>query len=178
MSLKLKTWIYLAVGLLVSVSVCACASGKGETKFPMEPDKIIIGTAGSEREILPNDGAYREILSQMKERVDRSEAFDRVLSIAHDPESGKHASVEMRKSETFVEFVYNAPTEQKFNTMQAGGKATTEGIEVRCLFFPLTGEYHKCFFIGRDGNYDSAITMGNLADNTALISNVRDLMAT
>lgn len=146
-----------------------------ENEFPVDPDKIIVGTSGKEKEVLPDDKAYDEIISRIKDRVRKSGSFDDLLSIDHDPDSGKHLSFDLRQSETFVEFVYDKCISQTLQESQPGGSSAAEKIDVCRIFFPLTREYHFSFFIGKDPDYANSAIMGDLVDNTSLVSYVEQM---
>lgn len=109
MKIKYRILFLLTIALLV---ICSCQSGgeggkSAEHAFPVAPDRIVIGANGKETELSDKDDGYREIVSFIQERVERSEGFLVASLAAVDPESGKHLSSELRKTETFVEFVYD-----------------------------------------------------------------------
>ena len=171
---------FLAFLLVISIFVLSSCgtddiTGQSVANFPLDPDKIIVGTNGAEKEYLPDDMEYNEIISLINERFIKSERFDRAALDAYDPDSGMHLSFDLRDRETFVEFVYNECTVQRLNMLQSGGSITTEEINVSRVFFSLTRDYHDCFFIGKDANYDTSETLGILADNTTLITYVNNL---
>lgn len=163
--------------MILVLSSCGAKEADNTTTpdFPVDPDKILIGADGYEKEVLPESEEYNKIIALIKERVNKSEELGKMLLDAHDPDSGKHLSCELRESEVFVEFIYNECTPQKFGALRSGDEKAEE-INVHRIFFSLTRTYHDCFFIGKDADYKEAITIGPLADNTELITYVRDLV--
>lgn len=163
------------------VLLSSCGSNETDTintsEFPVDPDKIIVGTVGSEKEILRDDKEYNEILSQVKERIKDSEALDAARLDDHDPETNEHLSFEIRENEVFIEFVYNESKVQKFEMLESGGKTVAKEINVHRIFFPLTGNYHDCFFIGKDAGYKETITLGKLAEKAELVTYISNLVA-
>ena len=121
--------------------------------------------------------ALSKIVSFIQERVERSEGFLVASLAAVDPESGKHLSSELRKTETFVEFVYDEGNLQAIPMKQAGGEIAEEEVSACRIFFPLTREYHRSFFVGANEDYTKSVTFGILPDKTELISYVCDLIA-
>lgn len=86
-------------------------------------------------------------------------------------------SSELRKTETFVEFVYDEGNLQAIPMKQAGGEIAEEEFSACRIFFPLTREYHSSFFVGANEDYTKSVTFGILPDKTELISYVCDLIA-
>lgn len=171
---------------LVALTAILCSCGKNQTsgdnepssapEFPVAPDKIIIGVKGEESELTPEDEAFDKIMSKIRERKEKDDRFDAMLLDAYDPYTGEHLSRELKKSETFVEFIYNECRSQKFNKVEPYGEKSDWEIDVQRIFFSLSGEYHDCFFIGSDADYKTATTLGMLADDTSLVVYVRDLV--
>ena len=98
MKIKYRILFLLTIALLV---ICSCQSGgeggkSAEHAFPVAPDRIVIGANGKETELSDKDDGYREIVSFIQERVERSEGFLVASLAAVDPESGKHLSSELR----------------------------------------------------------------------------------
>lgn len=180
MKIKYRILFLLTIALLV---ICSCQSGGEGGKsaehaiFPVAPDRIVIGANGKETELSDKDDGYREIVSFIQERVERSEGFLVASLAAVDPESGKHLSSELRKTETFVEFVYDEGNLQAIPMKQAGGEIAEEEFSACRIFFPLTREYHSSFFVGANEDYTKSVTFGILPDKTELISYVCDLIA-
>ena len=174
--MKVKVLICSLIMILI-LSSCGARDADNTTTpdFPVDPDKILVGADGYEKEISPESEEYNKILALIKERANKSEELGKMLLDAHDPDSGKHLSYELRESEVFVEFIYDECKSQNFDLLQSGS-VTTEEINVNRIFFSLTRTYHDCFFIGKDAEYKDAITIGPLADNTELITYVRDLV--
>ena len=161
---------------------CSCGTKgkdtpKTKSEFPVNPDILILGNGGNEVEFMSDDKEYSEIISLIKERTEKSDGFAVASLDAYDFESGEHMSRELRKNETFVEFVYNECKPQSFAMSKAGGGIEVEEFDVRRIFFSLTRDYHDCFFIGEDDDYKNSTTLGPLVDNTTLITYVRDLVA-
>lgn len=172
--MKIKSLICLF--FLAVIAFTSCKKEAPDAAFPMTPDKIIVGTGGNEKEILPDDGAFDEIISKIKERVKKSAGFSTAALAAYDPETGKHLSYGQRESETFVEFIYDECKTQEIDMLKPGPEAASRDIDVHCIFFPLTGECHGEFFVGDDLYYKSAATLGILADSTELITYVNSLV--
>lgn len=147
-----------------------------DSTFPEKPDKIIAGTGGVEKEILPGDKAFDKIVSFVRERAGKSDAFGVLRLAVHDPETEKHLSYELRESETFVELIYDECKEQSFNMMQSGGGSAEEEKEIKRIFLSLTGEEHNDIFISHDDEYKSAATLGSLTDVAELITYVNDFV--
>lgn len=187
MILKNKHLIFSLLLTLLLLITCSCKSAneiKDQEEPPESssvilcaPDKITVGANGIERELFPDDEEYTKIVSFINERVTKSGGFLVAALAAHDPETEKHLSYELRKSETFVEFVYNECKPQKLNMLQAGGSFTTEEYDIQRIFFPLTRDYHDSFFVSKDADYVNTTTLGSLVDKTELITYVRDLVA-
>ncbi len=152
------------------------AAKKPDNAFPAEPDKIIVGSDGVEKEILPGEKAYKKIVSYVRERADKSDAFGTLLLDAYDFETREHFSYRLRESETFVEFIYDECKGQTFNMMQSGGGSADEEKEIKRIFLSLTGEEHNDIFISHDDEYKSSATLGLLTDSTELITYVNDLV--
>lgn len=174
--MKVKILLFLCIMILI-LSSCGAkeADNIATPDFPVDPDKILVGADGYEKEILPESEEYNKIVALINERVNKSEKFGKMLLDAHDPDSEKHLSYELRESEVFVEFIYNESNPQNIGILKSGEEKPEE-INVNRIFFSLTRTYHDCFFIGKDAEYKDAITIGPLADNTELITYVRDLV--
>ena len=177
MIMKNRFLLFIVISVIV---LSSCGSTENDisntSDFPINPDKIIIGADGQQKEILPQDKAYSEIVSLITERIKKSDKLDSASLDDHDTDSGKHLSFELQKNETYVEFVYNECVLQKFDMLQNGGTVTAKAINVQCVFFSLTGEYHNCFFVGKDADYEDSITIGPLADNTTLITYIKEML--
>lgn len=162
---------------MVAVFVLSsCGAKKPDNKFPAKPDKIIVGSGGAEKEIMPGDKAFDEIVSFVSERANKSEAFGTLRLAVHDSETDKHLSYELRKSETFVELIYDECRGQILNMSQSGGGSADEEVEIKRIFLSLTGQYHDCIFIGKDDEYTGDYTLGFLTDSTELITYVNELV--
>ena len=174
MTLKIKSLICLL--MLAILVLTSCGAKEPDNTFPVKPDRIIVGTGGTEKEILPGDKSFDKIVSFVRERTDKSEAFGVLLLEAYDLDTGKHMSYELRESQTFVELIYDECKGQIFNMSQSGGGSAEEEKEIKRIFLSLTGDYHDCIFIGKDDNYESSATLGLLTDNTELITYVSELV--
>lgn len=146
----------------------------GTPEFPKTPDKIVVGYDGQEKEILSGSDEFDRIVSGIGEREDKSGAFG-TLNLLAKGLDGLHLSYEIRERETFVEFVYTEAAPQGFKMAQAGGESEIKDIDVKKIFFPLSGSYHDIIFIGNDAEYDSYTSLGPLTDNTSLTTYVREL---
>lgn len=186
MNLRIKRLMCLCVVFVFVFCSCGTNGKDGRntesefsvnSEFPVNPDILILGNGGIEMEFELNDKEYSEIISLVKERIKKSDGFAVASLDAYDFESGKHLSHELRKNETFVEFVYNECKPQSFAMSQAGGGIEAEEFNVQRIFFSLTRDYHDCFFIGADDDYVNSTTLGVLVDKTELITYVRDLVA-
>lgn len=184
--MKIKCFTARFAIMLVALTAILCSCGKNQTsgynesssapEFPVAPDKIIIGVKGEEAELTPEDEAFDKIMSKIRERKEKDDGFDALRLAVHDPETGEHKSRGLKKSETFVEFIYDECKPQKFNKAEPYGETSDWEIDVQRIFFSLSGEYHNCFFIGSDADYKTAATLGILADDTSLVVYVRDLV--
>lgn len=154
----------------------SCGEKVPDDKFPMVPDKIIVGTGGNEKEILPDDGAFDKIVSYVRKRAEKSDAFGVLRLYAYEPMTEIHLSNGLRESETFVEFIYDESKGQILNMKQSGGGSADEEKQIKRIFLSLTGEYHDFIFIGKDDEYKSSVTFGSLTDSTELITYVNDLV--
>ena len=179
--MKIKIFSCLIATLLL---LCSCGTGdaKGETEgvpaFPVTPDKIVIGADGTEKELLPGDKAFDEVVAGIKQRAENTKDYGGMGVDAYDPVMG-HLSVELRESEVFVEYIYNEAKIQSFMMGQVGGGSALEDKEVSRIFFPLTGEYHRDMFVSGEAEYNNKTsTLGVLSDNTSLITYIRDLIST
>lgn len=178
MSLTTKRIVLLFTCILL-LSFCSCNASVTESKvpaFPKTPDSMIVGSNGCEFEFLPNSEEFNKIYTYICGRVENSSSFDALRLGAYD-EDGNHMSYEMRKSETFVEFIYNEGSGQVFLMDTEGGGVTNEERTVQKVFFPLSGERHNNFFVANDSEYKKSVTLGILTDDTSLITYVRELVA-
>lgn len=176
MSLTIKRLCCLAA-ILIFV-LCSCgetSTGEDTATFPTPPDKITVGADGVERVILPSDEEYSLIVSKMEELIKDVDSLDYLLSVDRDPDTGEHISVELRKTEVFVEYVYDEVTVQKIKMMEAGGGTSFEDKEIGKIFFPLTREHHGSILISSDTEYKNTATLGSIADDTSLIKAVREM---
>lgn len=179
--MKIKIFSCLIALLLL---LCSCGTDsvstevEGESSFFVSPDKIIIGANGEEKELLPGDKAFEDVLTGINARAESVEKFGAMLLAAYNYDIGKHLSAELREVEVFVEFIYNDVNMQSFMMVQSGGGSALEDKEVSRMFFALTGEYHKEFFVAKDADYKQSTTLGSLHDNTSLITYIRDLIST
>ena len=177
--MKIKLFSCLIALLLL---LCSCGADSvpaeigDESSFFESPDKIIVCAEGEPKELLPGDKAFDEVLAGINARAEGTEHFAAMLLAAYN-ENGKHLSAELREAEVCVEFIYNDVNMQSFMMMQSGGGSALEDKEVSRMFFALTGEYHKEFFVAKDADYKQSITLGNLYDNTELIAYIRNLIS-
>ena len=176
--MKINRIIFLVLILIIPLIFCSCnAEETVDAKvFPATPDKIVIGQDGVERELLPGSTEFDNIISALSERVEDSGRIDNVLLDAFDRESGEHMSFSLRKSETFIELIYNESNPQSFTMFGEGGATVFKKLELTRAFFPLTNTEHDMFFISTDAEYKDSATIGFLVDDTSLITTVRDLL--
>lgn len=185
MILKVKIFAMLLAALLMLFS---CGSGgstggadtqtsdsagaekKAEESFPAPPDRIVVGVGSVEKEFLPSDEVYANVLDAIGGRVKKSDGFDYYL-LANP---AGHVS-RLRQSETFVEFVYGEGRTLNVPFALGYGEIEYKKINAGRVFFPLTGEYHSMFFTGDDAKYSGGASLGSLTADTTLISYVNTL---
>ncbi len=177
MNLRTKRLTCLCAAFVFVFCSCTTKGKDAVSEFPVNPDKLIVGAEGLETELVPGNEGYSEIISLINGRIKQEDGFAVAALVNHDPETGKHLSYELRKNQTFVEFVYNECKPQSFAMSQAGGGTEAEEFSVKRIFFSLTGDYHDSFFISEDDDYKNSTTLGSLADKTELITYIQDLMA-
>ncbi len=157
--------------------LCSCGEKVGGPYFPAVPDKIVIGISGVESTLVPGDEAFDEIVSRLRKLVENSSGGDTVRLGAIDPETGKHMSYEMRKSEIFVELIYNEPGEQTFVVTEGYGKTSNKASTVSRVFIPFSGDYKDLIFIGHDAEYKEWFTFGTFDGGESFASYVAGLLA-
>lgn len=152
-------WLRYGLGDAVTAAV-------KEGVFPARPDRIVIGSGGGQKEILPGDEAFERIFAALAKRVERGDGLGALRLMAYDPSTKEHLSVGLRESAVFAEFVYDG------NVSQVVSQHFNEGREADTarLFFPLTGQYHGYFFLSANAQYEGAATLATLPDDTSLIT--------
>lgn len=173
--MKMKRLLVLFV--IVLLFLCSCGEKVGGPYFPAVPDKIVIGISGVESTVVPGDEEFDEIVVRIRDLVEKSGGLDTALLAAADPDSGKHLSYEVREREIFVEFIYNEPAEQSVTMIEANRKTSVKVMNIQRVFFPLSGQYKDCIFIGADAEYKSHTTIGPLVSKESLASYVAGLLA-
>lgn len=105
-----------ALATAIAVILCACGtdntSHSGEVSeqtsdFPAAPDKIVIGIYGEEKELLPGDEKFGEVLYGIKARISSGSRLS-VMTLA--PEA--YDVGELREVNIYVEYIYNEAAEQ------------------------------------------------------------------
>lgn len=142
--------------------------------FPPSPDRIDVGVGGEKKELFPDSKEYTDVLEAIRGRVRKSSGFDYYLT----PPQGSNAvgrAPTLRNSETFAEFIYDEPRPIDIPIGIGYGEIKYEPTQAQRLFFPLTGEYHGEFFVGKDASYSSGGILGTLTDDTSLIKYIINL---
>ena len=162
-----------ALATVIAVILCACGtdntSHSGEVNeqtsdFPAAPDKIVIGGYGEEKELLPGDEEFGEVLYGIKARISSGSRLS-VMTLA--PEA--YDVGELREDNIYVEYIYNEAAEQSYPTYGEGGSYITEIISPKRVFFSLTGEFHQDVILGADDEYTEKSAIGRISDSTELI---------
>lgn len=145
--------------------------------FPKPPDKIIVGHNGKSAEISPDDDSYTNIINGINKRFEQSNVFDYLLLYSFEFNEEKnqeeHLAIYLRNDETFIEYIYDNPTDQ-YLTMWEDTKKDLKPLKPKKIFFPLTGDLHDCFFWSESDDYQSA-PLCRLTDNTELISLINSI---
>ena len=175
--LRLKKVSFILSFILITVLLLSCGEKIGGPYFPAVPDKIVIGISGVESTVVPGDEAFDEIVSRVRKLVEMSGGLDTAKLYAEDPETGKHLSYDVRESEIFVEFIYNAPAEQTFIMNEGYGKTYKKAIDVARVFIPLGGNDKDLVFIGCDAKYENHTTLGELDSGESFASYIAGLLA-
>lgn len=177
--------LLLAAVFLSAAGLFSCADTKtksgADARFPLQPDSIVIGSGGREITVTAEDKAYEEIVARVQKLVEKSTAeyaFDTYKMSAYDAATQQPLAQLGRQRETFVEYWYQTETEQLLPAGKKGGAGEGERISVRMVQFPLTGEYHRMFFVGYGEDELSYLPpFGDMTDDLSLIRYVQDLVA-
>lgn len=177
--------LLLAAVFLSAAGLFSCADTKtksgADARFPLQPDSIVIGSGGREITVTAEDKAYEEIVARVQKLVEKSTAeyaFDTYKMSAYDAATQQPLAQLVRQRETFVEYWYQTETEQLLPAGKEGGAGEGERISVRMVQFPLTGEYHRMFFVGYGEDELSYLPpFGDMTDDLSLIRYVQDLVA-
>lgn len=177
--------LLLAAVFLSAAGLFSCTDPKmksgADARFPLQPDSIVIGSGGREITVTAEDKAYEEIVARVQKLVEKSTAeyaFDTYKMSAYDAATQQPLAQLVRQRETFVEYWYQTETEQLLPAGKKGGAGEGERISVRMVQFPLTGEYHRMFFVGYGENELSYLPpFGDMTDDLSLIRYVQDLVA-
>ena len=177
--------LLLAAIFLSAAGLFSCTDPKtksgADARFPLQPDSIVIGSGGREITVTAEDKAYEEIVARVQKLVEKSTAeyaFDTYKMSAYDAATQQPLALLVRQRETFVEYWYQTETEQLLPAGKEGGAGEGERISVRMVQFPLTGEYHRMFFVGYGENELSYLPpFGDMTDDLSLIRYVQDLVA-
>lgn len=177
--------LLLAAVFLSAAGLFSCADTKtksgADARFPLQPDSIVIGSGGREITVTAEDKAYEEIVVRVQKLVEKSTAeyaFDTYKMSAYDAATQQPLAQLVRQRETFVEYWYQTETEQLLPAGKKGGAGEGERISVRMVQFPLTGEYHRMFFVGYGEDELSYLPpFGDVTDDLSLIRYVQDLVA-
>lgn len=177
--------LLLAAVFLSATWLFSCADTKtksgADIRFPLQPDSIVIGSGGREVTVTAEDEAYEELVARVQKLVEKSTAeyaFDTFKMSAYDAETQQPLPQLIRQSETFVEYRYQTETEQLLPIGKESGAEEGERISVRVVQFPLTGEYHRMFFVGYGEDALSYLPpFGDVVDDFSLIRYVQDLVA-
>lgn len=177
--------LLLAAVFLSAAGLFSCADTKtksgADARFPLQPDSIVIGSGGREITVTAEDKAYEEIVVRVQKLVEKSTAeyaFDTYKMSAYDAATQQPLAQLVRQRETFVEYWYQTETEQLHPAGKKGGAGEGERISVRMVQFPLTGEYHRMFFVGYGEDELSYLPpFGDMTDDLSLIRYVQDLVA-
>lgn len=177
--------LLLAAVFLSAAGLFSCADTKtksgADARFPLQPDSIVIGSGGREITVTAEDKAYEEIVVRVQKLVEKSTAeyaFDTYKMSAYDAATQQHLAQLVRQRETFVEYWYQTETEQLLPAGKKGGAGEGERLSVRMVQFPLTGEYHRMFFVGYGEDELSYLPpFGDMTDDLSLIRYVQDLVA-
>ena len=177
--------LLLAAVFLSAAGLFSCADTKtksgADARFPLQPDSIVIGSGGREITVTAEDKAYEEIVVRVQKLVEKSTAeyaFDTYKMSAYDAATQQPLAQLVRQRETFVEYWYQTETEQLLPAGKEGGAGEGERISVRMVQFPLTGGYHRMFFVGYGEDELSYLPpFGDVTDDLSLIRYVQDLVA-
>ena len=177
--------LLLAAVFLSAAGLFSCADTKtksgADARFPLQPDSIVIGSGGREITVTAEDKAYEEIVARVQKLVEKSTAeyaFDTYKMSTYDAATQQPLAQLVRQRETFVEYWYQTETEQLLPAGKEGGAGEGERISVRMVQFPLTGEYHRMFFVGYGEDELSYLPpFGDMTDDLSLIRYVQDLVA-
>lgn len=177
--------LLLAAVFLSAAGLFSCTDPKmksgADARFPLQPDSIVIGSGGREITVTAEDKAYEEIVARVQKLVEKSTAeyaFDTYKMSAYDAATQQPLAQLVRQRETFVEYWYQTETEQLLPAGKKGGAGEGERISVRMVQFPLTGEYHRMFFVGYGEDELSYLPpFGDMTDDLSLIRYVQDLVA-
>ncbi len=139
-------------------------------ELPTEPDRIVVGCRGVETELMPGSEAFNLVFCSTINRIrynityNKNKRIDTLKLAAYDAETNEHLSVGLKKSETYVEFIYDEVSTQWYMAESKDGLCDKE-IEVQRLFFPLSGQYHDCVFVGLDAEYKISAALGQIEDD-------------
>lgn len=159
--------------LLCAVLLVSCTSVQEEREaFPHTPERIVVGRGDETVELLPGDGDFHSLFDALKEILAGCDSFDRVRLSAQDKMNELPGS-----GETYVELIYGEVTLQALPMVKSGGMAEKEEMEVKRLFFPLTGDCHRMFFLGKEDGYRDSVAIGSMPTDIPLIKQVNALLS-
>lgn len=137
--------------------ISGSTSVNGDTKITVTnfniPNQILVYKNGKEKKILKDDNKYAEILKLSDNRIGIK--IDRLKLVIP-----KESIEKLKKTETFIEFVYSEQQKKIGNLEQ-------KYIE---LIFPLTGDYIGYCLFEQGNNNDYSGPISNLGSPDSLLN--------
>ena len=144
--------------------------------LPAVPEHILIGSGGKSRMFTPGNAEFEELYEAITARRVQNGAYDTLQFSAKDTQTREHRCVQVKREETYVEFLYEQAAQQGFSVFSQSGEQSAQQCTVQRILYPLSGKFPDLVFLGGDSEYADLTILGFLAKDEALFLRVQALL--
>ena len=144
--------------------------------FPAVPEHILIGSGGASRMLAPGDAEFEELYEAITARRVQNGAYDTLQLSAKDTQTKEHRCAQVKREETYAEFLYEQAAPQGFSALSQSGEQSAQQCTVQRILYPLSGKFSDLVFLGSDADYADLTTLVFLAKSEALSLRVQALL--
>ncbi len=152
------------------------ATAEAVLSLPAVPEHILIGSGGASRMLAPGDAEFEELYEAITARRVQNGAYAALQFGAKDKQTKEHRCAQVKREETYAEFLYEQAAPQGFSVLSQSGEQSAQQCTVQRILYPLSGKFPDLVFLGGDSEYADLTILGFLAKDEALSLQVQALL--